>query len=372
MSDFLSIDTIHDLTRWGVEAGLATDVSRSLLMGGISRQFVASIPTPGVASPADQLQFDLLAMNDARLANGEVPLQRWLTNAVGRIQRADAQPAFRAALEQVAEQVTAETELGQPPAGGVERIVHSDDLLPFDFLTGAIATGTSIARLTVTRHEHGVVVNTPGTAVPARSSGTGWLLSPDQLITNHHVISARSESEAAPSADDLSRQAVTMVVEFDVDRTDAQGTVVAVAALVAGDPALDYAVVQLAAAGDRRPLQLASAEAVVAAAREQLPVNIIQHPGGLAKELGIRNNLIASSDDTDLRYFTDTLGGTSGSPVCTDDWRVVALHKAWIRVSGGVDFQGKTTAWVNRGTRIDVIAAHLQTNAPEVWAKVTP
>jgi len=369
MSEFLPIDTIHELTRDGVEVGLATDVSRSLLMAGISRQYVARIDT--APSPADQLQLDLLDLNEARLAGGEVPLERWLTNAVMRIQRPDVQQKFQKALEAVAAQKTRETSPARP-TGGVERVVHSDDLLPFDFVGGAARVGASIARVTVTRHEHGAPVDTPGTGQPARSSGTGWLLSADHLITNHHVIAARSASEAAPAADDLAKQAATMLVEFDIDGADAVGTPAAAGALVASDAQLDYAVIRLTDPPPRQPLVLSDGDAVTAAIGAQSPVNIIQHPGGGPKEVGIRNNLIASGDDVDVRYFTDTFFGSSGSPVCTDDWRVVALHKAWDRVTDGIEFQGKLTAWVNRGTRIDVIAEHLRVNSPEVWAKVAP
>jgi V8-like Glu-specific endopeptidase len=283
--------------------------------------------------------------------------------------RADAHAVFQRTLEQVADQVAVELSPVNG-AGGLERVVHKYDLLPFEFLEGAVATGAAVARLTVTRHENGVEAMMPGSTTPARFGGTGWLISPDHLFTNHHVIAARSESEAPPSPDDLTRQALTMRVEFDVDRVEARVDPIAVRSLVTSDPALDYAIVQLSDPGGRRPLPLAGAEAIVAAADAQSPVNIVQHPGGAAKEIGLRNNLIASKDEKDLRYFTDTLAGSSGSPVCTDDWRVVALHKGWMRVSRNIEFQGKSVAWVNRGTRIDVIAAHLQEHEPDMWATV--
>ena len=42
-----------------------------------------------------------------------------------------------------------------------------------------------------------------------------------------------------------------------------------------------------------------------------------------------------------MSYFTDTMGEPpSGSPVCNDNWKVVALHKL-SRCSKVTSFQGK-------------------------------
>ena len=65
-----------------------------------------------------------------------------------------------------------------------------------------------------------------------------------------------------------------------------------------------------------------------------------------------------------MRYFTDTLRGSSGSPVCNDLWQVLALHRAEYRMTQAVEFQGKTTAWANRGVRIDKIIEHLPEKHP--------
>jgi hypothetical protein len=370
MTDFLSVDTIHDLVQRAVNAGLASPVARPLLMAGINRQFVASIPMPPVASPAQQMQFDLIELNSVRLGNGEIPLERWLTNAVLASQDIDTQRAFRAALEDVAVQAGAAGDV-VVAEGGVERVVHSDDLLPYEFLLGALATGAGVARVSVVRHENGVAVTSPGSQEPARSFGTGWLIGETLMVTNHHVIAARSESEAPPTDADLAAQALSIEIEFGADRPGVNGFVTGATEFAGHDVALDFALVRLQPPDGRAPLKLATADAVIAAANAKVPVNIVQHPSAGPKEVALRNNLIASFDDTDLRYFTDTLAGASGSPVCTDDWRVVALHKAWTRQTTAIEFQGKTTAWVNRGTRIDVIAAHLQANHPALWEEIS-
>ena len=55
-------------------------------------------------------------------------------------------------------------------------------------------------------------------------------------------------------------------------------------------------------------------------------VNIIQHPSGLPKQIAIYHNVVAYADDRRVQYLTDTMPGSSGSPVFDSQWRVVALH----------------------------------------------
>jgi V8-like Glu-specific endopeptidase len=72
-------------------------------------------------------------------------------------------------------------------------------------------------------------------------------------------------------------------------------------------------------------------------------------------------------EEWELRYFTDTEPGSSGSPVCNDNWQVIALHRATKYMHKNLNFQGKGTAYVNRGVRIDRIIAHLQEHHPSLW-----
>lgn len=55
-------------------------------------------------------------------------------------------------------------------------------------------------------------------------------------------------------------------------------------------------------------------------------VNIIQHPGGEMKQISLYHNIVTNTDARVVQYLTDTLKGSSGSPVFNSDWEVVALH----------------------------------------------
>lgn len=55
-------------------------------------------------------------------------------------------------------------------------------------------------------------------------------------------------------------------------------------------------------------------------------VNIIQHPKGEMKQISLYHNIVTNTDERVVQYLTDTLKGSSGSPVFNSDWEVVALH----------------------------------------------
>jgi endonuclease G len=231
----------------------------------------------------------------------------------------------------------------------------------------------SVAKLLVPRHFDGVASTLAGNA-PDLGNGTGWLIGPDLLVTNHHVVNARVSTEPAANAADFALQAKTTKVLFDFYRPEAEVHTAGVVECVASDRELDYAVLRLAPGGPARtPLRLRTGpilKPMERALRER--VNVLQHPGGLPMRLGFRNNFVVTGTADRLSYLTDTAGGSSGSPICDDLWFVAALHRGYKTIPAGstVSLWGRTINQENYGTPIGKIMEHLATHHPEVHREI--
>ncbi|MEM7127947.1 MAG: trypsin-like peptidase domain-containing protein [Chloroflexota bacterium] len=382
---YIDLQTINRLVSGIQNSALVSELEdvRSELLVGIDPGFVANLSSSG--PPQIRIKLDLDRMNTvSHLLGDEVPLQYWLINAEERMRtnRQPDTPFFQQVLKDVtaqSQQIIAEAagQAGDPNAlSQEERIVHQDDMLSFEWLTGALTVGRSVARLTVNRYHN-------GRAIGPESFGTGWLIGSQHLITNHHVLDYLGEGQGVASDADLHLQATSAVVIFDYNNANLGGERAEVEKLCAwvtrlDNPGLDYAILKLKEPMTDRPAAILAPsgveemmEALKTKNQNRPPVNIIQHPGGRPKMLGIRNNQIYQLDDVELSYFTDTVSGSSGSPVCNDEWQVVALHRRWQKLyTKNVWFQGKATAWENRGTRIDCIINDLKENHPELWNEI--
>lgn len=318
--------------------------------------------------PIAQLNIDLSKLNKtARLADGTVPFQIWLRNAALMTTGTEQNKVFQRALDDLTHRTTGAPRIDASNLPEYkEVIVGHDDTLPFFFLKNGAEVGTSVARLSVPRYEQGQkkMLN----ANPMLYVGTGWVIGPELVITNHHVINAREEGEAPAGEGDLKMQAANTVAKFDFDYDAAPGEEHNAASLEAWDAALDYAILSFTGLA-RPPLRMTDAPLGKTGEDDFTAVNIVQHPEGTSKRIAVRNNLITGSTDSDLRYFTDTKQGSSGSPVLDDQWRVVALHRG-STVADNVKFQGKSVAWVNLGTHITKILEHLKKDFPDVHDKI--
>jgi hypothetical protein len=199
--------------------------------------------------------------------------------------------------------------------------------------------------------------------------GTGFLVTPTLLVTNHHVVNARNAGEARASDTDLRLQALSTIACFGFDADEMVGPDCAAEGLCAWSAALDYAVLRLEAGLGAAAVDTSFVDPIDLEKGSRMPVNIIQHPEGGAKKYAIRNNLASGTTDTDIRYFTDTKGGSSGSPVFDDRWRLVALHRGATPVTN-VRYQGRTTAYLNVGTKWSAIAIDIKNRFPALRGEI--
>lgn len=356
---------IHEIVDAFLQLNMNVVTVRPALLMGLPVHFVGVLPVG--LPPLPQLMADLGSMNQVeRLADGTVPLQVWLANAATLATGTVQERVFRRALDDVEHRASGAPRLAPAALPETqEAVVHRDDLLPYTFFELGIEAARSVAKLRVPAFEDG----SPRTigATPEVHLGTGWLLTPTLLMTNHHVVNARKEGEPLAAADDLTLQAAAVTVQFGFDGDALQGEVVATQGLEASDVALDYAILRLPPSG--RPALRRKPSRIIKQQGDYVPVNIIQHPEGGSKKLGVRNNLVTASEGADLRYFTDTKAGSSGSPVLTDRWEVAALHRG-ATFAENVAFQGKNVAYVNIGTHLDSILADVAARFPALAAEI--
>jgi endonuclease G len=234
------------------------------------------------------------------------------------------------ALDRVSEWVDNDASADQV----LEKIINTSDFVGVRYLDAGVAAARSIGRVNI-RDVRGKL----------QGYGTGFLVSPTLLLTNHHVL---------PSAD----TARSSVIEFDYqDGIDGNPLPVQVFPLDPGrfflaDRERDFALVAvraparvLAQFGFNRLFE-AEGKAVIGEF-----VTIVQHPRGDKKQIALRENRIVDIPERFLHYAADTEPGSSGSRVFNDQWEVVALHHASVRAPQHTEFGGI----LNEGVRISRI-----------------
>jgi endonuclease G, mitochondrial len=382
---YLDNATLREVQLAAIDLGFATDGQLAALTAGISPRFVAAY------SRGDNAQDRLLTlttrMNMTRvLVSGEVPLAKWLSNAILRAGGAEEELVFRKALERVSADGAAaaggapvrDLDVAALPTadGGLEIQISEDDALGVAFLQEGAVAARSVAKLLVHRHYGGRPGVAPGDQ-PDLGNGTGWVLAPRLLITNFHVVKARLPLDDPLGDDDFGRQGAATQVLFDFYEAGSGVRATRSAGCIASDPGLDYALLRLPPdAPDRPPLRLRRCGVIKPTDRVlRERVNVLQHPNGDPMRLVFRNNFVVTGTESMLSYLTDTAGGSSGSPIFDDAWHVVALHRGYATLDKPLTVRShawsRTISQENYGTPIGRILDHIGTHHPGLLAEVT-
>jgi endonuclease G, mitochondrial len=261
------------------------------------------------------------------------------------------------------EQSLADTELAR---GVFERIIFGNELQDVNYLPRGEIAARSIAR---------IVVN--DLSGKQRGWATGFMIAPRVLLTNHHVFPSLAAAKNS-------------VAQFEAER-DIDGVPKEISAfrllpdeLFYAFETLDFSVVAVESVSynTRKPLGNYGTLPLVGRTGKVADgewLTIVQHPNGELKQLCVRENKLIKRTDDALWYSTDTLGGSSGSPVFNNDWYVVALHHSGIpekrsgviqTVDGRdydpmIDPDGATIKWIaNEGIRVSRIVSQLRTALP--------
>lgn len=98
-----------------------------------------------------------------------------------------------------------------------EIVIGADEHLSVGFLEKGPRAQKSVARLLVRRISNVQPMGKPAQGV----TGTGWRITPDLLLTNHHAIMARRPGDAPASNADVYAQAQRAVAWFGYRSWDA-------------------------------------------------------------------------------------------------------------------------------------------------------
>jgi endonuclease G, mitochondrial len=247
---------------------------------------------------------------------------------------------------------------------GEERIiggsVELDDVAP---TLAARKAGRPVAR----------IVELLGANRVGEGFATGFMVTPDLLLTNCHVFSKSSEAVGCGAQFGFERNDAGLLdagVVFELDPT----------AFFHSDATLDIALVGVT----RTPalgvgplagygwVRLIPAQGKILVGH---PISVIQHPDGRHKHWGVRQNKLVldpSAADLFISYTTDTMPGSSGSPAFNYDWELVAVHHSGVpRMRNGDILTVDDRVWkpgmpdsdidwiANEGARVSKIHEHL-------------
>lgn len=244
-----------------------------------------------------------------------------------------------------------------------EIVIGQDERLPVSFMERGLKASRSVGKVVVPR-----VLN--GNREGGSSSGSGWIIANNLLITNYHVIEARDlRFESHATLDDFKAQASITSIWFDFVDWESSYSDYICPELVSFDQKLDYALLRLP------PLSSSDAKVPLSdwgflTISRYIPtlikgnrLNIIQHPQGGPKRFAIRSNYYVDNYSTvespsRIRYLTDTEPGASGSPIFNDEWQVVGLHHASVLVPE-TQYKGEVIKYNNQGILIHSILENL-------------
>ncbi|MEO1019899.1 MAG: N-acetylmuramoyl-L-alanine amidase, partial [Pseudomonadota bacterium] len=232
-----------------------------------------------------------------------------------------------------------------------EMQIGIDNSLPIGFLDRGASAALAVARIRTSGRDF--------TGSDGAWFGTGFLVAPNMLLTNNHVLNST----------DVARRAT---VEFGLrDGPDGRTTAGATysldpSRLFVTSPAiggLDYTFVHLAGDAHERFGFIGMQRGVFTAEKDER-ANVIHHPGGRPKRVSLQDNRVLDFDPQLLHYTSDTEGGSSGAPVFDNTWRLIALHHAWEDLPPGTPSpDGSANTKINEGIKLSAITIDLETRA---------
>ena len=282
-----------------------------------------------------------------------------MVHAIG--EQLEAAVEFKLEPDRDAERTRVRRSLMEPQASdpnGYERLIGESDFVSVNFLARGIEASNAVCRIRVPGADGGWY-------------GTGFLVGPGLLMTNHHVLNSRDEASQAEAEFGFEHDVEGVLrepVQFNLNP----------AAVFFTDKYYDITLVAVTEYSDGGvPLERFGYLPLFPISGKGLQnewVSIPQHPGGQPKQMTVRASKIVELDadqvpgldtQTFIHYISDTEPGSSGAPVLNDQWQVIAVHHKAIP-KPGQDIEalvdaGESPEWLaNEGIRVSAITELLE------------
>jgi len=227
----------------------------------------------------------------------------------------------------------------------------------------------AVARIVVRAGDH---LDFRGRRVPGGWTGTGFLVAPNLLLTNHHVLNSPEVAAAAEIEFDYEAPEEQLLIELATPVPPAVRFGLDPSRLFLTSPVsgggLDFTFVWTSEDPSKQfgTIKLERGSFMI---RPGEPVFVIHHPLGRLKEASLDDTELLGINSTCLLYAADTDFGSSGACVFNSRGKLVALHHAFRE---GADLkanfpdvspeltEGREINIANEGIKIAAIALELE------------
>lgn len=245
---------------------------------------------------------------------------------------------------------------GLQPEENLEAVIERDTSLPAAFLQLMAEQRRTVGRISA--------FGTNYKGVRGTWAGTGFLVAKNILLTNHHVLNSVEVAKAASidfdyevSTADLTagKQEPSMQPGKRSYRLD-PGRLFLTSPASNGGLDFTFVWVDTDSEGPASAITMRRAAFAIAPGEQAF---VIHHPQGHGKRVSVDDVDVLDINATVVRYTSDTMPGSSGSPVFDRQGRLFALHHA----SRGMSINrpdGRLLNVLNEGIKIAAIVSDLE------------
>jgi V8-like Glu-specific endopeptidase len=209
------------------------------------------------------------------------------------------------------------------------------------------------------------------------AGGTGFLIAPDLLLTNWHVLHTSQEASTCTiwfnfNEGDAGKPERAGAECYTCNATGPGGFFYASPYKQEGadDDHLDFAIVRVSTPQPPGNKWGYVPVTESPSAPRNAALTIIQHPAHEPTYVGRGAGQLKGRSEYVLHYLTDTYYGSSGAPVFNQTWELVGLHHALFDFEGGEQLEDGSVAEggkkANEGIFIGAILAHLKAKAQDL------